>query len=34
MLFEKKHQKKIKIVWAIVCILIIVSMVILYTPIY
>ena len=34
MLFNKKHKKVIGAVWAVVCFLIIVSMVLLYTPIF
>ena len=33
MLFDKRHKQKIKAVWYIICILIILSMVLLYTPI-
>ena len=33
MLFDKKHQKKIQIIWAVLCILIIISMILLYAPI-
>jgi len=34
MLFNKKHQKKIQTAWAVVSILIIVSMILLYSPIF
>jgi len=34
MLFNKKHQKKIQIVWAVVGVLIIISMILLYSPIF
>jgi len=32
MLFNKKHQKKINVIWFVVCILIILSMILLYLP--
>jgi hypothetical protein len=32
MLFQKKHQKKIQAVWAVVVVLLILSMIILYIP--
>ena len=32
MLFNKKHQKKVQIIWAVLCTLIIISMVLLYAP--
>ncbi len=32
MLFDRKHKKKIQIVWGIVVILVIVSMIALYLP--
>ena len=32
MLFQKKHQKKVQIIWKILCILIVVSMILLYLP--
>lgn len=34
MLFEKRHRKKVGIIWAVLCVLIIISMVLLYTPIF
>jgi len=34
MLFDRKHKKKIKVAWAILSILIIVSMVLLYAPLF
>jgi len=34
MFFNKKHQKKIQVIWAVVCVLIIVSMILLYSPIF
>jgi len=34
MLFNKKHQKRIQVVWAIVSIFIIISMILLYSPIF
>ncbi len=34
MLFNKKHQKKIQTIWVVLCVLIIVSMVLLYSPIF
>ena len=34
MLFNKKHQKKIQIVWAALSIFIIISMILLYSPIF
>ena len=33
MLFNKKHQKKIQFAWAVVSVLIIISMIVLYSPI-
>jgi len=32
MLFNAKHKKKIGIIWAVLCALIIISMVLLYFP--
>jgi|GEM_PF-872386 predicted nucleic acid-binding Zn ribbon protein len=32
MLFNKKHRRKINIVWGVICVLIIISMVLLYMP--
>ena len=32
MLFQKKHQKKIQAVWAVVVVIIIISMIMLYLP--
>lgn len=32
MLFNKKHRKKIQFIWGILCVLIIVSMILLYVP--
>jgi competence protein ComGC len=32
MLFQKKHQKKIQLIWTIVVIVIIASMIMLYLP--
>ncbi len=34
MLFNKKHQKKIQVIWAVVSLLIIVSMILLYSPFF
>jgi len=34
MLFNPKHRKKLQIVWSVVVILVIVSMILLYTPIF
>ncbi len=34
MFFSKKHQKKIQIIWGILVILIIISMILLYSPIF
>jgi predicted nucleic acid-binding Zn ribbon protein len=34
MLFNKKHQKKIQVAWAVVSVLIIVSMILLYSPMF
>ncbi|KKT00853.1 MAG: hypothetical protein UW07_C0010G0037 [Candidatus Nomurabacteria bacterium GW2011_GWF2_43_8] len=34
MLFHKKHQKKIQAVWGVLSILIIISMILLYSPIF
>lgn len=34
MLFQKKHQRKIQAVWKVLVILIIISMVLLYAPIF
>lgn len=34
MLFQKKTQKAAKVVWMIICILVIVSMIIFYAPIF
>lgn len=34
MLFNKKHQKKIQTAWVVVCVLIIISMILLYMPIF
>jgi hypothetical protein len=33
MLFDQKHKKKVSVIWAIVCILVAISMVALYIPI-
>ena len=33
-LLKRKHQKKIQVTWAVVCVLIIISMILLYTPIF
>jgi len=33
MLFNKQHKKKIGIIWAVICVLIIISMVLLSVPI-
>ena len=30
MIFDKKHKRKINIIWGILCILIIISMVVMY----
>lgn len=32
MLFQKKHRRKIGIAWGILCVLIIISMILLYIP--
>lgn len=32
MLFHKKHRRKVSIIWGVVCVLIIISMVMLYIP--
>ena len=32
MLFQKKHQKKVQTVWTVVCVIIIISMILLYVP--
>ncbi|KKW21534.1 MAG: hypothetical protein UY62_C0022G0003 [Parcubacteria group bacterium GW2011_GWF2_50_9] len=32
MLFNKKHRRKIGIIWGILCVLIIISMILLYVP--
>lgn len=32
MLFDKRHKGKVKAVWIVLCVLIIISMVLLYTP--
>jgi hypothetical protein len=32
MLFDKRHKKKINAIWVVICVLIIISMVILYMP--
>ena len=32
MLFNKKHQKKIQTAWAVLCVFIIISMILLYFP--
>lgn len=34
MLFNKKHRRTVGIIWGVLCVLIIVSMVLLYTPIF
>jgi len=34
MLFNKKHQKKVQVIWAVLTVLIIVSMILLYAPIF
>lgn len=34
MFFGKQNQKKIRIIWAVLSILIIISMIMLYTPIF
>ena len=34
MLLNQKHRKIVGIIWAVVCFLIIISMVLLYTPIF
>jgi predicted nucleic acid-binding Zn ribbon protein len=34
MLFHKKTQKAAKMVWMVICVLIIISMILLYTPIF
>ena len=34
MLFNKKHQKRIQTAWAIITVLIIISMILLYSPIF
>jgi hypothetical protein len=34
MLFQKKTQKAVKIVWVAICVLVIVSMVLFYAPIF
>ena len=34
MLFDRRHKKKIKVVWMALSILIIVSMILLYSPIF
>ncbi len=34
MLFERKNQKRFRMIWTIICALIIISMIILYTPIF
>ena len=34
MLLDKKNRKKIQIVWTILCVMIIISMILLYTPIF
>ncbi|KKU70502.1 MAG: hypothetical protein UX94_C0005G0064 [Parcubacteria group bacterium GW2011_GWA2_47_21] len=33
MFFQNKHRKKINAIWAVLCVLIIISMILLYTPI-
>gem|GEM_PF-1059736 len=34
MLFNKKHQKRLQVIWGILSILIILSMILLYSPIF
>ena len=34
MLFDRRHKKKIQMTWTILCIVIIVSMILLYSPIF
>ena len=34
MLFDRRHKKKIKVAWMVLSILIIVSMILLYAPIF
>jgi predicted nucleic acid-binding Zn ribbon protein len=34
MLFDKRHKKKVQFIWVVLCILIIVSMMLLYTPLF
>lgn len=34
MLFNKKHQKKIQLIWGILAIVVIVSMILLYFPVF
>jgi predicted nucleic acid-binding Zn ribbon protein len=34
MLFHKKTQKAAKMVWMVICVLVIVSMILLYAPIF
>jgi hypothetical protein len=33
MLFDQKHKKKVGIIWAVICILVAISMIALYVPI-
>jgi hypothetical protein len=33
MLFDQKHKKKVSMIWAILCILVAISMIALYIPI-
>lgn len=34
MLFDKRHKKKVRVAWMILSVLIIVSMILLYTPLF
>lgn len=34
MLFDKRHKGKVKAIWLVLCVLIMISMVLLYTPLW
>jgi len=34
MLFNKKHQKKIQVIWSVLAVLVAISMILLYAPIF
>ena len=34
MLFNKQHKRKIGIIWGVICVLIILSMILLYFPVF